>query len=157
MDSHVLVREKGFSLIELVLVLMLASVFIAAVSHSALKIRQLAKAQRTLSELEVIASVSIQYYLENGAWPATLADLRPKYLSANSSGLNPFGNAYTIAGATSSVSVSTFLPKGLITEKSFGSELVVVNQGANDLVSLSKSVESRNWKLKYEKKYIYQE
>jgi hypothetical protein len=53
--------------------------------------------------------------------------------------------------------VSTVVPRGVITEKSFGSEIVIVSQGANDLVSLSKSVESRNWKLKYEKKYIYQE
>jgi len=156
MDSDVLTK-RGFSLAELILVLMMVSVFIAATGYSALKLRQVVKAQRTISELEIIASVSNQYYLENGAWPASLADLRPKYLAANSSGLNPFGNAYQITGGASSVSVSTLLPRGLITEKSFGSEIVIINQGANDLISLSKSVESRNWKLRYEKKYIYQE
>lgn len=156
MDSDVLTK-RGFSLVELVLVLMVASVFIAATGYSVAKIRQVVKAQRTINELNAIASVSTQYYLENGAWPASTDDLRPKYLGPNSSVLNPFGNAYTIAGGASSVSVSTLLPRGLITEKSFGSEIVVVNQGANDLVSLSKSIESRNWKLKYEKKYIYQE
>ncbi len=156
MDSDVLTK-RGFSLAELVLVLMLASVFIAAAGYSALKIRQTAKAQRTLYELDSIASVSTQYYLENGAWPASLADLRPKYLSSTSGDRNPFGNIYTIAGDVSRVSVSTVVPRGVITEKSFGSEIVIVNQGSNDLVSLSKSVESRNWKLKYEKKYIYQE
>jgi len=115
------------------------------------------KAQRTINELDSIASVSTQYYLENGAWPASLSDLRPKYLSSTSGDLNPFGNAYTITAGTSSVSVSTVVPRGVVTEKSFGSEIVIVNQGSNDLVSLSKSIESRNWKLKYEKKYIYQE
>jgi type II secretory pathway pseudopilin PulG len=157
MDSHVLAKQRGFSLVELGLVLMVVSAVIATSFYSALKIRQVVRAQRTINELDNIASVSTQYYFENGAWPATLSDLRPKYLSANSSDLNPFGNAYTITGATSYVSVSTLVPKGLITEKSFGSEVVIVNQGANDSVSLSKSVESSNWKLKYEKKYIYQE
>lgn len=157
MDSYVLAKQRGFSLAELVLVLMLASIFIAAAGYSALKMRQLAKAQRTLYELDSIASVSMQYYLENGAWPATLSDLRPKYLSSTSGDLNPFGNAYTIIGNVSRVSVSTVVPRGVITEKSFGSEIVIVKQDVNDLVSLSKSIESRNWKLKYEKKYIYQE
>ena len=156
MDSHVLAK-RGFSLVELGLVLMVVSVFIAVSSYSAAKIRQVVKAQRTINELDAIASVSTQYYLENGAWPATLSDLRPKYLSSTSGDLNPFGNIYTIVGNVSRVSVSTVVPKGVITEKSFGSEIVIVNQGTNDLVSLSKSVESGNWKLKYEKKYIYQE
>jgi len=156
MDSHVLTK-RGFSLVELGLVLMVVSMFIAISSYSAAKIRQVVKAQRILNELDSIASVSTQYYLENGAWPATLSDLRPKYLSPTSGDLNPFGNAYTIAGNVSRVSVSTVVPRGVITEKSFGSEIVIVNQGSNDLVSLSKSIESRNWKLKYEKKYIYQE
>jgi hypothetical protein len=136
---------------------MVVSVFIAATGYSAAKIRQVAKAQRTINELDAIASVSTQYYLENGAWPASLVDLRPRYLSLTSGDLNPFGNTYTITGNVSRVSVSTVVPRGVITEKSFGSEIVIVSQGANDLVSLSKSVESRNWKLKYEKKYIYQE
>lgn len=156
MDSHVLTK-RGFSLTELVLVLMVVSVFIAATGYSAAKIRQVAKAQRTINELDAIASVSTQYYLENGAWPASLVDLRPRYLSLTSGDLNHFGNTYTITGNVSRVSVSTVVPRGVITEKSFGSEIVIVSQGANDLVSLSKSVESRNWKLKYEKKYIYQE
>jgi len=157
MDSHVLAKQRGFSLAELVLVFMLASIFIGTVSYSALKIRQLARAQRVLSELDAIASVSTQYYLENGAWPLSLADLRPKYLSATASETNPFGNDYVITGVTSRITVSTLLPKGLVATKSFGSQIVVINQGANDLVSLSKSVESANWKLKYEKKYIYKQ
>lgn len=156
MDSDVLAR-RGFSLIELGLVLMVASVFIAVSFYSAAKIRQVVIAQRTINELNTIAIVSSQYYLENGAWPASVSDLRPKYLGLQSSDLNPFGNAYTITSGVSGVSVSTLLPKGLLTNKSFGSEVVVVNQGNNDLVSVTKSPESRNWKLKYEKKYIYKQ
>ena len=135
--------------------LMLAWVFIAAAFYSAAKIRQVASSIRTLEELDSIAVSCTRYYREIGAWPAVLADLRPGYLVQQSSDTNPFGNAYTITSNASSVSVSTLLPKGLITSKSFGNEVVVVNQGNNDLVSVTKTPESRTWKLKYDKKYIY--
>ena len=156
MDNNVLAK-RGFSLVELSLVLMIASVFIAASFYSAAKIRQVALAQRVTGELDAIAAAGTRYYSEHGAWPVNLSDLRPSYLVQQSSGLNPFGNAYTITSNVSSFSVSTLLPKGLITNKSYGSEVVVVNQGNNDLVSIAKSPESRTWKLKYEKKYIYKQ
>jgi len=136
---------------------MLAGVFIAASFYSAAKIRQIASAQRVVEELDSIAIASARYYSEHGAWPATLADLRPSYLVQQSSSFNPFGNAYTISSNASSVSVSTLLPKGLVTSKSFGSGVVVVNQGNNDLVSVTKTPELKTWKLKYEKKYIYKQ
>ncbi len=136
---------------------MVASVFIAASFYSAAKIRQAASAQRVIEELDSIAAASTRYYSEHGAWPTGLSDLRPSYLGQQSSDLNPFSNAYTITSNALSFSVSTLLPKGLITNKSYGSEVVVVNQGNNDLVSITKSPGSRTWNLKYEKKYIYKQ
>lgn len=154
MDSNLLAR-RGFSLVELGLVLMVVSVLIAVSFYSAAKIRQIALAQRTINELNAIATVSTQYYLENGAWPMNLFDLRPKYLSVQSSDFNPFGNGYIITPGESGVSLSTLLPRGLVTANSFGSEVVVTNQGSNDLVSVTKSIESGTWKLKYDKKNIF--
>ncbi len=142
---------------ELSLVLMVASVFITASFYSAAKIRQAVSAQRVIEEMDAIAAASTRYYSEHGAWPVSLSDLRPSYLGQQSSDLNPFGNAYTITSGASGVSISTLLPKGLLTNKSFGSEVVVINQGNNDLLSITKSPESRIWKLKYEKKYIYKQ
>jgi len=156
MDNNVLAR-RGFSLVELGLVLMVTSVLFAASFYSAAKIRQAAYAQRVIEELDSIADVSLRYYSEHGAWPVNISDLRPSYLVQSSSDLNHFGNAYVITSGVSSVSISTLLPKGLVTSRSFGSEVVVVNQGANDLVSITKSPESRTWNLKYEKKYIYKQ
>jgi len=156
MDSNVL-KRRGFSLAELSLVFMVASVFLAAVVCSAAKIRQAASAQRVIEELDAIAAASGGYYSEHGAWPASLADLRPAYLTQQSTAGNPFGNAYTITSNAFSLSVSTLLPKGLVSGKSYGSEVVVTNQGNNDLVSITTSPETRTWKLKYEKKYIYKE
>ncbi|PIP19662.1 MAG: hypothetical protein COX41_01665 [Candidatus Omnitrophica bacterium CG23_combo_of_CG06-09_8_20_14_all_41_10] len=140
MDNNVLAR-RGLSLAELSLVLMVASVFIAASFYSAAKIRQAASGQRVIEELDSIAAASTRYYSEHGAWPTGLSDLRPSYLVQQSSDVNPFGNAYTITSNALSFLVSTLLPKGLITNKSYGSEVVVVNQGNNDLVSITKSPE----------------
>lgn len=137
--------------------LMVASVFIAASFYSAAKIRQSACAQRVIEELDAIAAASDRYYSEHGAWPVNISGLRPSYLTQQSIELNPFGNAYTITSNILSFSVSTLLPKGLITNKSYGSEVVVINQGNNDLVSITKSPESRTWKLKYDKKYRYKQ
>ena len=156
MDDNVLAKN-GFSLVELSLVLMVASVFIAAAFYSAAKIRQVTSAQRVIEELDSIAQAGTRYYSEHGAWPVNVSDLRPGYLVEQFGNLNPFGNAYTITSNALSFSVSTLLPKGLITNISFGSEVVAVNQGNNDLVSVTKSPESRTWKLKYEKKYIYKQ
>jgi len=135
---------------------MVASVFLAAVVCSAAKIRQAASAQRVMEELNAIAVASSGYYSEHGVWPASLTDLRPGgYLTQQSTSVNPFGNAYTITSNAFSLSVSTLLPKGLVSGKSYGSEVVITNQGSNDLISITKPPETRTWKLKYEKKYIY--
>jgi len=136
---------------------MVTGVFIAATFYSVAKIRQLALAQRLIEELDSVAIAATRYYSEHGAWPASLADLRPSYLVQQSINVNPFGNAYIVISGASNFSVSTLLPKSLITSKSFGSEIVVVNQGSNDLVSVTKSPELRTWKLKYDKKYIYKQ
>ena len=155
MDSDVLGR-KGFSLIELSLTLAITAILLAIALYSAKAVRQAALAERTIDELSSIALASTRYYSQYNARPATLSDLRTSgYLAASSGDLNPFGNAYVITGGDDAVSVSTILPKGLIIATSMASEVVVVNQGNNDLVTVTKSQESTLWSLQYEKKYIY--
>jgi len=154
MDSNLLTR-RGFSLLETSFALLLVIVFMSSVICLAVRIKQGAFSQRVINELGAIATASLNYYAENGAWPANVADLRPGYLESQTGSLNPFGNAYTITGGLSSVSVSTVLPRGLISRDSLAGGAVVLTEGNTDLVSVTKSPESNNWKLKYEKKYIY--
>ena len=155
MDSDVLGR-RAYSLIELTLVLAITAVLLAIILYSAKGIRQAYLAERVTRELDSIAIASTRFYSEKGAWPATLLDLRTSGYLANGSGdLNPFGNSYVITGGNEAVSVSTLLPKGLVTTKSMGSEVVVVSQGNNDQVSVTKPIETTIWSLKYGKKYMY--
>lgn len=156
MDSNILSRQ-GFSLVELSLAILITAILAGAAFYSSGKIRQTTQAQRVIEELNTIAAVSVGYYAENGAWPAHIADLRPQYLGPQASDVNPFGNAYTITPAMQGVSVSTLLPSGLLTPQSFGSEVVIRNQGGNDLVIITKSLESSIWRLKYDKKNIYKQ
>ena len=156
MDNNVL-KDEGFSLFELSLVFAVVVLVILAVFYSSGKIRQGAYAGRVMNELETIAKASLEYYSANNVWPVSISDLSPVYLSGQASSLNPFGNAYTITPGVDAVSVSTLLPAGLVTNKSLGNEVVVQNQGSNDLVSVTKSFTSSIWQLKYEKKYIYKE
>ena len=155
MDSDVL-GKRAFSLIELSLALAITAMLLSIALYSAKGIRQASSAERVTRELDSIAIASARFYSEKGAWPAFLSDLKTSgYMVTSSGDLNPFGNAYVIIGGNDAVSVSTLLPKGLITSRSAGSEVVVVCQGDNDLVTITKSVETSIWKLKYEKKYIY--
>ena len=142
---------------ELSLAFAILALAILAVFYSSGKIRQVASAQRVIVELDSIATASIRYYSEHGVWPVSLAALCPGYLVQGANGLNPFGNVYTITPRVEAISVSTLLPAGLVTNKSLGNEVVIQNQGSNDLVSVTKSFTSSIWQLKYEKKYIYKE
>jgi len=154
MDRDIL-KNGGFNLIELSLVFAIAAMLLGAVFCSAARTRRIALAGRTIQEMDALASASTQYYLGIGAWPQDVADLRPAHLSPEATGINPFGNVYTIAGGVSSVTISTALPKGLITPENSGSEIVIQNQGANDLVSVTRSVESTAWGLQHDKKNIF--
>jgi prepilin-type N-terminal cleavage/methylation domain-containing protein len=155
MDSDILDR-RAFSLIELALVLAITAILTALGLYSAKAVREAALAERTLEELSSIVVASTRYYNQNRAWPATLSDLRQSgYLVSGSSDFNPFGNAYIITGRGEVASVSTLLPKGLVNTNSLGNEIAVTNQGGNDLVTITKLLESATWGLKYEKKYIY--
>lgn len=155
MDSNVLNR-KGFSLIELSLVFAIVAVLLGLVFYAAPGIRQLAMAKRTVEEMDLLASASCRYYLGNGAYPQDVSDLRPAYLTPQTSGVNPFGNVYVIRPGISSVTVSTLLPKDILATGIFGStQIVIENQGVHDLVSVTRSVESTTWNLQYDKKHIF--
>ena len=155
MDSDIL-KEKAFSLVELTLVLAATAMLLAIVLYTSKGIRNTALSERTIEEMSSIAKASARYYNQSGVWPVSLSDLRGcGEISATSGDLNPFGYGYTIIGGNGSVSVSTLLPKDLVSTNISGLEIVVTSQGDNDLVTITEPLENATWGLKYEKKYLY--
>lgn len=151
-------RKKAFSLPELSLALAICAVLLAMTLNSAAQARRAALAERVIRDLDSVAAASARYYREKGAFPDSLSDLRGSgYLAGSSGDLNPLGFSYVIAGGNEAVTVSCVLPKGIVSAKSLAGGLAVENQGDNDLVSITKQVETRLWKLKYEKRHIYHE
>ena len=151
-------NKKGFSLIELCIAIGILAILTGSITSVFIKRIQVKAGEKTAVEMSVIQQAASAYFVANKTWPVNIQALQSAgYLNPSWVTNNPWQNAYTITSNALSFSVSTLLPKGLITNISFGSEVVVVNQGNNDLVSVTKSPESRNWKLKYEKKYLYKQ
>jgi len=42
-----------------------------------------------------------------------------------------------------------------VTDKSYGAEVIIVASGSNDIISVTRPVTTGNWRLKYDKKYLY--
>ena len=122
-------NKRGFSLIELCIALGVLVILTSSITPVFIKRIQVKAGEKTALEMSVIQQAALSYYTANNAWPASIQVLQS-------------------AG---------YLNLSWVTNKSSGSEVVVVNQGNNDLVSITKSPESRTWKLKYEKKYIYKQ
>lgn len=156
MDRNFLSR-RAFSLIEMILAFTVSAVLCVAALYSAVKVRQIAAVQRVSFELDAVADAGIRYYSQTGAWPEQFSDLCPGYLTQWVTGLNPFGNPYVLTHGVSMITISTTLPKGLAVLNGFGGEAVISRQDGYDFVSITRSLESSIWTLKYEKKNIFKQ
>ncbi len=109
-------NQKGFTLLELTVVLAVSTILVGAAMPTVAKRVQTAYAQKTAQEVGIIQDASKNYYIDNKAWPASVSVLRTaNYLSSTWSGNNPWGNAYTVSqGPTpQTFKVSTTIPSEL--------------------------------------------
>jgi prepilin-type N-terminal cleavage/methylation domain-containing protein len=92
-------KEKGFTLIEILLVLVIVGILIFAsanyVQQRALQMRM----DRTSTQMQQILNAGLAYYVANGAWPANMAALQGTYLPPGAL-RNPWGNTYDISSTT---------------------------------------------------------
>lgn len=94
-------KETGFTLIEVLLVLVILSIFIFAsvgyIQQKALQMRM----DRTSTQMQQILNAGLSYYVANGAWPTALTDLQGTYLPTTSVTMkNPWGQDYAIDSAS---------------------------------------------------------
>jgi len=107
-------KSKGFTLLEMTIVLAIMGVLFATASVRFAKNIEIKAAEKTAREMKVIQDAAKAYYVDNSAWPGTIDDLKTGgYLASAWITNNPSGNAYNISTSGSSFEVSTDLSTDL--------------------------------------------
>lgn len=104
--------KKGFSLIELCIVIGILAILAGSLTPVFIKRIQVKAGEKTAQEMSVIQQAALSYYTANNAWPANLAALKSAgYLNPSWVTNNPWQNAYSIASNAGSFTVSTTVPQ----------------------------------------------
>ena len=107
-------EEKGFTLIELVVVVLIIGILAAALIPSVLGRIEEARMSRYHSDVDAIATAARMYFVDEGFWPK-LGDL---YTYGITDFEDPWGGKYTVTGDGSKtsdyvISVSDKAPEGI--------------------------------------------
>ncbi|MFQ5903642.1 MAG: prepilin-type N-terminal cleavage/methylation domain-containing protein [Candidatus Binatia bacterium] len=104
--------RKGFTLVEVTLVLAAAGIMAAVALGARKRMIQWSYAKQTVRDMVAIRNAGQNYYWKNGSFPSALSDLSG-YLSPDliSSPTNPYGYSYTITGSGLRFQVTTTIPK----------------------------------------------
>ena len=105
-------NKKGFSLVELCIVLVVLSILAGSITPVFIKGIQIKAGEKTALEMSTIQQAASAYFAANNAWPASIQALQSAgYLNSSWSGNNPWSNAYTISSNASAFTVSTTVPQ----------------------------------------------
>jgi prepilin-type N-terminal cleavage/methylation domain-containing protein len=100
--------KKGFTLIELSLVVVLAAILAGAVIPNFVRSLHIEASRKTALEISQIAEASRVYYVQENSWPNDLQVLKTSgFLDSDWEGKNPFGNFYILELNGSNLQVST--------------------------------------------------
>jgi len=105
--------KKGFSLLELTVVLIITAILVSAVVPQLVNGYLVKAANKTALDISAIQEASRKFYIDNNSWPASIAALQTdNYLPSSWNALNPFpsNNSYTISSSASVLTVSTAVP-----------------------------------------------
>lgn len=109
-------NKKGFTLLELTIVMAIATILLGAATPVAVKRVQIAYAQKAAQEMNILEDAAKNYYATNDTWPNTVQDLKDDgYLSPFWVAKNAWGNDYvtTPAADGKSFSVASNVPSDL--------------------------------------------
>ncbi len=97
-------KTKGFSLIEMLLVLaIMATVIVALLGYTTQKSDEMRR-DRTVMQMEQFLNAGLSYYVSFGSWPLTVADLQTKLFLPNTTIRNGWGQQYTLGDNSTSSS-----------------------------------------------------
>ena len=105
-------NKKGFSLIELCIVLIVFSILAGSITPIFIKGVEIKAGEKTALEMSSIQQAASAYFVANNAWPASIQALQSAgYLNPSWSAVNPWANAYTISSNSIAFTVSTTVPQ----------------------------------------------
>ena len=105
-------NKSGFSLIELGIVLAILSMLAGTITPVFIKRIQIRAGEKTALEMSIIQQAALSYFVDNNAWPASLAALQGAgYLDPSWLANNPWQSPYEISSTANSFTVSTAVPK----------------------------------------------
>lgn len=114
MNKRTSCTEKGFTLLELAVVLAaLALVSTAAIPYFVRQI-EIAAAQKTAKEVSTIQEAAKWYYVNNKVWPVSIGTLQNAgFLNPSWSAINPWGSGYSTSSSGGSFAVTTTIPSNV--------------------------------------------
>jgi type II secretory pathway pseudopilin PulG len=154
MDSCIL-NKKGISIMEVIVILLIIVLMLSMVVPNYVGRINNANYEKTVNELTAIAQASIDYFILEESWPIEINQLAPEFMpyAVTSS---PFGTNYQITCVNNMVTVSVLIPAGIAQKNPQGQLLVINNQGSQDQIGISKTVQNEfTSRLNYDLKYVY--
>ena len=104
-------NKKGFSLIELCIVMVILAVLTGSIAPIFIKRVQIKAGEKTAMEMSSIEHAALAYYVANNAWPLNVQVLQSSgYLNPSWVTNNAWQNPYTVSSTQNSFTVSTTVP-----------------------------------------------
>lgn len=104
--------KKGFSLIELCIVLAIMAILAGSITPVFIRRVQIKAGEKAALEISLLQEAARAYFATNNAWPASIQALQSAgYLSPSWITNNPWQNPYVISSNVNSFTVSTSVPQ----------------------------------------------
>lgn len=105
------ISKKGFSLIEICIVMAILAVLAGSITPIFIKRVQIKAGEKTALEISTIQQAALAYYIANNAWPPDIQALQSSgYLNPSWVANNPWQNPYNVSSTQNSFTVSTTVP-----------------------------------------------
>ena len=170
MENSIAIK-KGVTLLELTVIMVIVGVLLTVIISNCTNFINRAKFQATAREMGSIAQAAIDYYNSSNnpndpsnplplAWPSNPSMLANN-ADPNNNNMpqavkrNPFGYSYLLSNGNNMVTVSTYIPKGILEDPSEGSFLTINHLATVDQISITQSIPNEfSGRLTYDLQYL---
>ena len=105
------VSSKGFTLIELCIVMAILAILAGSATPVFIKKIQIKAGEKTALEISAVEQAALAYYVVNNVWPSNIQTLQSSgYINPSWRANNPWQNPYSISSTPNSFTVSTTVP-----------------------------------------------